>query len=72
MNNIAPKLQKYWTRKIAFRIISKVLKQPNFFYNQPSTLPEDAAAKFYIPTTFGLKCLATEKKGQSDKMEPSV
>ena len=31
MNNIAPKLQKCWTHKIAFKIISKMLKQPNFF-----------------------------------------
>ena len=31
INNIAPKLQKRWTHKIAFKIISKMLKQPNFF-----------------------------------------
>ena len=31
MHNIAPKLQKCWTHKIAFKIISKMLKQPNFF-----------------------------------------
>ena len=31
-----------------------MLKQPNFFYNQPSTLPEKALAKFYLSTTFGL------------------
>ena len=31
MNNIAPKLQKRWTHKFAFKIISKMLKQPNFF-----------------------------------------
>ena len=31
MNNIAPKLQKCWTHKIAFKIVSKMLKQPNFF-----------------------------------------
>ena len=30
MNNIAPKLQKCWTHKIVFKIISKMLKQPNF------------------------------------------
>ena len=30
MNNIEPKLQKCWTLKIAFKIISKMLKQPNF------------------------------------------
>ena len=35
MNNIAPKMQKCWTLKIAFKIISKMLKQPNFFYSQP-------------------------------------
>ena len=54
MNNIAPKLQKRWTHKIAFKIISKMLKQPNFFQSWPSTLPKDAPAKFYLSTTFGL------------------
>ena len=54
MNNIALKLQKCWTHKIAFKIISKMLKQPNFFQSQPSTLPKDAPAKFYLSTTFGL------------------
>ena len=57
MNNIAPKLQKRWTHKIAFKIISKVLKQPNFFQSQPSTLPKDAPAKFYLSTTFGLRLM---------------
>ena len=54
MNNIAPKLQKCWAHKIAFKIISKILKQPKFFYSQPSTLPKDAPVKFYLSTTFGL------------------
>ena len=54
MNNIAPKLQKCWTHKIAFKIISKMLKQPDFFYNQPSTLPKEALAKVYLTTTVGL------------------
>ena len=54
MNNIAPKLQKCWTHKIAFKIIPKMLKQLNFFYGQPSTLPEEAIAKFYFSTTYGL------------------
>ena len=31
-----------------------MLKQPNFFYSQPSTLPEEALAKFYLSMTFGL------------------
>ena len=31
-----------------------MLKQPNFFYSQPSTLPKDAPAKFYFSTAFGL------------------
>ena len=53
MNNIAPKLQKCWTHKIAFKIKQKMLKQPNFFHSQPSTLPKDALAKFYRSTTFG-------------------
>ena len=45
MNNIAPKLQKCWTHKIAFKIISKMLKQPHFFHNPPSTLSKDATCK---------------------------
>ena len=53
-NNIAPKLQKCWTYKIAFNIISKMPKLPNIFYSQPSTLPKEALAKFYLSTTFGL------------------
>ena len=31
-----------------------MLKQPNFFYSQPSTLPKEALAKFYLNSTFGL------------------
>ena len=54
MNNIAPKLQKSLTHKIAFNILLKMLKQLNFFYSQPSTLPKEARAKFYFATTFGL------------------
>ena len=54
MNNIVPKLQKCWTQKIAFKIISKMLKQPSFFHSQPSTLPEEALVKFYLATTLGL------------------
>ena len=30
MNNIAPKLQKCWTHKIAFKIISKMLNTTKF------------------------------------------
>ena len=55
MNSIAPKLQKCWTHKIAFKIIPNMLKQPNFFHNQPSTLPEDTPEKFYLSMTFGFK-----------------
>ena len=54
VNNIAPKLQKRWTHKIAFKIIENMLKQSNFFYSQPSTLSKEALAKFYLSTTFGL------------------
>ena len=54
MNNIALKLQKYWTHKIALKIISKRLKQPNFFYSQPSTLPKEAPAQLYLSLTIGL------------------
>ena len=31
-----------------------MLKQPNFFYSQPSTLSKDAPAKVYLSTAFGL------------------
>ena len=55
MNTIAPKLQKCSTHKIAFKIISKVLKQPNFFYSQPSALPKEALATFYLSMVFGLR-----------------
>ena len=54
INNIAPKLQKCWTQKIAFKIIPKIPKKPNFIYSQPSTLPKEALAKLYLFTTFGL------------------
>ena len=53
MSNIAPKLPKCWIHKIAFKIISKMLKQPHFFCNQPPTLPKDAPANFYLSTAFG-------------------
>ena len=53
MNNIAPKLQKCWAHKIAFKSTSKMLKQPNFFNSQPSTLPKEALAKLYL-LAFGL------------------
>ena len=32
-----------------------MLKQPDFFYSQPSTLSKKAHAKFYLSTTFGLR-----------------
>ena len=48
MNNIAPVMQKCWTHKIAFKVISKTVKEPNFFYCQPSKLPKNASAKFYL------------------------
>ena len=54
MNNIGPKLQKCWTQIIAFKIIPKMPKQPNFIYSQPSTLSKEALAKFYLSMTFGL------------------
>ena len=57
MNNIVPKLQKCWAHKIAFKIIPKMIKQPNFFHIKPSTLPKEALAKFYLPTTFGLSLM---------------
>ena len=34
-----------------------MLKQPNFFQSQTSTLPKDAPAKFYLSTTFGLRLM---------------
>ena len=57
MNNIAPKLQKCWTHKISFKIIFKILKQPNVFQSQPSPLPKDTPAKFYLSTKFGLRLM---------------
>ena len=59
MSNTAPKLRKCWTHEIAFKIILKMLKQPNFFNGQPSTLPKDATAKFYLSTTFGLSFMTS-------------
>ena len=59
MNNIAPKLQKCWRYKISFKIISKMLKQPNFFYFQPFTLPKNAPANFYLSTTFSLSFMTS-------------
>ena len=56
MNNIAPKLQKCWTHTTAFNIIKK-LKHPDFFYSQPSALPKNATAKFYLSTTSGLNIM---------------
>ena len=47
----------FWTHKIAFKIISKILKQPNFFHSQPSTLPKDAPVKFYRSKAFGLSVM---------------
>ena len=54
MNNIAPKLKRWWTQKIVFNVILKMIKQPNFFYSQPSTLPEDSHEKFYLSSAFDL------------------
>ena len=31
----------------------KNAKTPSFFYSHPSTLPKEAAAKFYLSSTFG-------------------
>ena len=59
MNNIAPKLQKCWTHKIAFKPILKMPRQPNFFYSQPSILPKDALEKFYLSATFGLSFMVS-------------
>ena len=54
MNSIAQKLQNFWTHKIAFKIISKMLKQPIFFYSQAATLPKDTLAKVNLSMAFGL------------------
>ena len=48
------KLQKCWTHNIAFKIISKMLKQASFFHSQPSARAEEAFAKFYLSMTFWL------------------
>ena len=58
MNNITLKLQKLWTHKFTFKIMSKMLQQPNFFHSQRSTLQEDAPAKFFISMTFGVCSVA--------------
>ena len=55
MNNIAPKLQKCWSHKTAFKIIPRMLKQQNLFYSQTSTL-----AKFYLSTTLGCERIYTK------------
>ena len=39
---------------MVFKVISKMLKQSNFFYSQPSTLAKEAPARFYLFTTFGV------------------
>ena len=57
MNNIEPKLQKCWTQKIYFNIMSKMRMQQNFFHSQPSAFPNDAPAKFQLSTTFGLSLM---------------
>ena len=31
-----------------------MVKQPNFFYSQPSALPKEGLAKFYVSATFGV------------------
>ena len=54
MNNVVPKLQKCWTNIIAFKIISRIVKQQNFFHSQPSTLANQALTKLYISTIFSL------------------
>ena len=32
-----------------------MIKRPNFFHSQPSTLPKETHAKLYLSTTFGLR-----------------
>ena len=54
MNKNAPKLQKCWTHKTAFKIMSNMLKQPYFFYSQLSTIPQEALARFCLSTNFSL------------------
>ena len=53
MNNIGPKLQMLYTQNCLQNHI-RMRKQPNFFYIQPSTLPKEALAEFYLSTIFGL------------------
>ena len=56
MNNIAPKLQKCWTHKIAFKIISKNAKATKFLLQSAFYTSK---AKFYLPTTFGLSFISS-------------
>ena len=36
-----------------------MLKQLNFLYSQPSTLPKETVAKFYLSTTFSLSFMTS-------------
>ena len=59
MNNIAPKLQKCWTHKIAFNITSKILKQPNFFYGKPSHFKRKHLQSFTFLRQFGISFMTS-------------
>ena len=53
LDNIAPKLQNAGATNLPEKSYKKMLKQPNFFHSQLSTLPKDAPAKVYLPTSLG-------------------
>ena len=54
MNNVAPKIQKYWAQKLPSKSYKNAITT-KFVYSQASTLPKDTLAKFYLSTTFRLR-----------------
>ena len=44
-----------------------MLKQPNLFHSQPSTLPKKALAKFYLSTIFGLSFMISSVPGDLNR-----
>ena len=57
MNNIAPKLQKRWTHKIASKIIFKMLNNQISFRASLLHFQRTHLQSFIFPTTFGLRLM---------------